>query len=225
MRIFSSLFAILFCGSMALGQQEQSAAYIEVVGQASMTVSPDHALITIGVIEEASSANEAYERMNQASRGILEYLRKRGDVAELQTDYLNLQPNRNYNDRQNSSFRAQQSISFTLEDLQNYDELMLGLFERGVSNIQQVSFRSSQEEAIRESLLAQAVLKGREKAMRMTAELNQQVGEAIYISDHLSRSNGPQPMYEASLKSSGGPSVQPGQLELSVIALLHFRLK
>ncbi len=222
------IFCLALLGGILPAQTPvtESSGVIDVTGSAFMDVSPDYASIVIRVEKRSPSAREAQEAVSELMAKVLKYLEQRGDVAEVKTQYVNLHPEYNYQEKMVNNYTANQSLSFDLQNLQAYDELMVELLELGINGISNVQFKSSQEEAIRKSLLGRAVLAAREKALTMTAELGQSVGKAVYISDQLSRSSDPRPYLQAERMESmaSGPSIQPGRIRLEIIANVRFKL-
>jgi len=231
MRILS-LFSILFISLNLIAQEgnEIPEGVIEVVGTATIEVSPDYAVISLRVQRAAETAEEAQAGLDEVMKQVLPYLEQRPDVENVQTQFINLIPQMDYQKNEVSNFRASQSFSFHLLNLKAYNNVLIELLGKGVNVVNGVQFKTSQEEAIHRKLVRESVLRAKEKAINMSRALDREVGEALYISDHMESNNG-RPIVRAEMKmysslaEGSNPAISPGKISLEVEAYVRFKLK
>lgn len=211
--------------SLQAQQTKTSASIISVMGEASMSMPADFALIRVSVQTEAADAASALKDVNSKMSKVIAYLKQQEAVKEVKTEFVNMHLRQNYQEK-SSGFYATQQLSFKLTELGSYDRIIADLLDLGINGISGVEFHSSQEDKVREELLTRAVLAARKKAAILAAGLERSLGKAIYVSDHQEQGPGPQPMMMESKAafSSSGPSVAPGELELSVAIQVRFTL-
>src|SRR5690606_31195539 len=80
-------------------------------------------------------------------------------------------------------FVANQTVTITLRNLENYETIMADLINAGANNIQGVEFKSTQTDKVASEIRAKAVLDAKKKAQDYAGALNQSIGKALIISD------------------------------------------
>jgi uncharacterized protein YggE len=121
---------------------------------------------------------------------VVKYIKKFGiPTSDFQTTNVSLYKSYDY-EKKKHNFQASQTITITLKDIKKYDELMMGLVDTGINNINGVEFKSSKIEEHKVTARKQAVLDAKKKAEDFVSVLDQKVGKAIMITDNS------QPMYQ-----------------------------
>ncbi len=199
---------------------------IEVLGEAKITVPADYVEIQISANAQSGDAREAHRMATEEMAKAIAFLKKQQNVSDVKTTRVSLNPRQIGPKSGNIEYYATQSLSFRLNDVQSYDNIMLGLIESGINGIGNVSFRSSEAESFADALLKKAMQDARRKAVLMAAEYGQQVGRAIHISDR-AMGEMPRPMlqYKAASYDMAGPSVEAGEIELTTTVNVQFELK
>lgn len=231
MKLQSVVCTVLISSISLLGwaQNEVSAVgfgAIEVMGEASVSLPADYAEIQLGSSAKNANAAVAHKETTAQMAKTIEYLKKHKYVSDVHTNQVSL--NQHYGGSRSDAieYLARQSLSFKLNDLSKYDEVMLGLISLGVNNINNVSFKSTQAEQAKTALMQQAMQNARKKAELMAAEYGQEVGRAMMISDRVGMGN-PSPIMEYKMASfdASGPSVEGGSIEISTSVNVQFELK
>lgn len=227
MNRFFSTVLLLSALSFSLNAQETEGQtrVVSVMGEARMELPADYARISLSARAEASEAAAALEEVSSKMSEVISYLKKQKVVEDVSTDFVNLSPVGSYPEKTARNFRAVQQLSFKLNDLSQYDRLMADLLDLGVNGVSGVSFHSNQTEKAEQELMTRAVLDARKKATILAAGLGQRLGEAVYISDH--QEQGPQPqamLMESKSSFNSGPSIAPGELELTMAVKVRFIL-
>lgn len=198
---------------------------VDVVGTAQKVLTPDKVIIQIAVENRAKSAKGAQEATSQSVAKVLAYLKSKDNIKSVETNYVSLRPQRIDYNREEYEYIAMQQIAFELNNIGDYQNVIIDLLDRGVNGIGQVMFESSQRKEAERKLLADAVRNAREKAEFLAAQLNQEVGKAIYISDRI-QSAGPTPVYfRDALKVESQAVIAPGELKVSAEVNVTFQLK
>ena len=209
-----------------MAQQNLNNSQVNVTGEGIVKIAPDEVVIKSRIEHEGNSAAQVKAQNDEVVNKVIKYLKNAGvDEKNIKTDYINLNKRYNYNEK-TYSYAANQAISITLKDINNYEQIMKGLLENGLNRIDGVEFKSSEMEIHEKEARKMAVLDAQNKARELVVPLNQQIGKAISISEM--EYNTIQPMYrmmdEAVAMSKGEETVAPGQLEIKIRVNVGFEL-
>ncbi len=186
MRKFITLFTVLFISFAMTAQNNQSietSPQLAITGVGKVSIVPDQVVISFGVENRADDAATA-KKLNDASIAKVIAFVKSMKIAEkdYQTQRVNLYKNRDYESK-TDYYQATQTMVITLKDLKKYEELMIGLMNAGINQIQGVDFRSSKIEDYQTEVRTKAVADARKKADDYAKALGQTIGKAIFVSD------------------------------------------
>ncbi|UPQ78853.1 SIMPL domain-containing protein [Flavobacterium azooxidireducens] len=171
-------------------QENKIVPQISVSGEGKVKVAPDQVVINLGVQNTGKDAAEVKKMNDETVDKVVKYIKKFGiPTSDFQTTNVSLYKSYDY-EKKKHNFQASQSITITLKDIKKYDELMMGLVDTGINNINGVEFKSSKLEEHKVTARKQAVLDAKKKAEDFASALNQKVGKAILITDNS------QPMYQ-----------------------------
>lgn len=171
-------------------QENKIVPQISVSGEGKVKVTPDQVVINLGVQNTGKDAAEVKKLNDETVDKVVKYIKKFGiPTSDFQTTNVSLYKSYDY-EKKKHNFQASQSITITLKDIKKYDELMMGLVDTGINNINGVEFKSSKLEEHKVTARKQAVLDAKKKAEDFASALNQKVGKAILITDNS------QPMYQ-----------------------------
>ncbi len=224
-----SVLLLLCLTFFGYGQNEVTAVgygAIEVMGEASISLPADYAEIQVGSNARNANAAAAHKEATAQMAKTIEFLKKQKAVSDVKTTRVSLNTYYSGSRSESPDYDARQSLTFKLNDLSKYDEIMLGLISLGINDVNNVSFKSTQAEGAQNALLQQAMQNARKKAELMAAEYGQKVGRALMISDRVGMGN-PSPIMEYKRASfdMAGPSVEGGAIEISTTVNVQFELK
>ena len=210
-------------------QQNTERSIVNVTAEGVVKVEPDEVLIKSRIEHEGSSAAGVKKQNDEVVDKVIQFLRSQNiDKQDIQTDYMNLNKRYDYNDKTYSYF-ANQAISITLHDIEDYENIMKGLLENGLNRIDGIQFKSSEIEKYEQEARKRAVLNAQEKARQLSEPLGQSIGKAVFISE--TDNNSFQPVYrmdeavqEMSMSKEGGQSIAPGELEIKIKVNAGFEL-
>ncbi|APG59253.1 SIMPL domain-containing protein [Christiangramia salexigens] len=223
------LILVLMATMPLIAQQKLERSLVNVTGEGLVKVQPDEVLIKSRIEHEGKSAAEVKSQNDAVVDKIFKYLKSQGiEEKDIQTDYINLNKQYDYNDK-TYSYVANQAISITLHKLSNYEKIMKGLLENGLNRIDGIQFKSSEMEKYEREARKLAVLNAQNTARELTEPLGQEIGKAVSISEM--EYNSVQPMYrmneavQMSDAKGGQQTISPGELEIKIKVHVAFELK
>lgn len=210
-------------------QEIKQVPQINVSGEGKIKVTPDYAIISIGVENTGADAAEVKKKNDATVDAVIKYLKNfKLPASDYQTKQVYLSKTYDYN-KKKSNFTASQQITITLKDLSKYDTMMMGLVDTGINNIQGVEFKSAKVAQYESEARRAAVVDAKAKALDYASALGQKVGKAIMVSDN-SQTRYPVPMMY-SMKMEAGADSMPqetlaiGEIEIVANVTISFSLE
>lgn len=225
------LLAVLFTLIARAQDNKSQVPQITVTGEGKVKVTPDRAIINVGVQNSGKDAKEVKTLNDETVDKVIKFLKKSGiNAADYKTNNVSLYKSYDY-EKKKHNYQANQSISITLKDLSKYDEIMMGLNETGINSIQGVEFKSSKMEELEREARKKAMLNAKQKAEDYVSVLNQKIGKALLITDS-SQVYYPQPMYKNSMMAmameadtSSRETLAVGEIEINANVNVTFVLE
>lgn len=213
----------------AQAQEFKQVPQITVSGEGKIKVTPDYAIISIGVENTGADAAEVKKKNDATVDAVIKYLKGfKLPTSDYQTKQVYLHKNYDYT-KKKYSYVASQQISITLKDLSKYDTMMMGLVDTGINNIQGVEFKSTKVAQFESDARKAAVADAKTKALDYASALSQKVGKAIMVSDN-SQTHYPVPMMYA-MKAGAAEDAMPretlaiGEIEITANVTISFSLE
>lgn len=168
-------------------EQNKTIPQIAISGEGKVKVTPDIAIITLGVQNSGKEAKEVKMQNDVVIDKVLKYIKKFNiPASDYQTTQVSLNKNYDY-EKKKYTYEANQTITITLKDLSKYDLLMMDVMETGINKIDGVEFKSSKIEQFETEARKKALLNAKKKAEDYLSVLpGQKLGKAILISDNSS---------------------------------------
>lgn len=180
--------------SITQAQENKLIPQVTVSGEGKIKVTPDEALITVGVENSGKDAVEVKKKNDETIDVVIKIIKKNGiPLTDFQSQRISLFKNYDFETKK-SNYMANQSIVIHLKNLSKYESLMVDLVNSGVNQIQGVQFKTSKIDQYETEARKKAVLQAKKKAEDYVITLDKKLGKAILVSD-TSQSNYPQPMY------------------------------
>ena len=233
MRSFVASVVLCFIALLAQGQDIYGQPKIvKTTGSAELKVTPDQAIIQLGVERQSATAKYAKAQVASTSRKILAALKELNiEDRDVQTAYLYLQPMIDYRKGLRiTNFTAEQSLSITVRDLSRLDSVMDAVIAAGANQIGGIEYQSSDLRRYKDQARDAAAQAAREKAEALAKALGNQIGRAYSI-EELPQTEGYYGpvaglMANTSLEESRsrGPSTAPGQLTVKASVAVSFDL-
>ncbi|HEX7286655.1 MAG TPA: SIMPL domain-containing protein [Candidatus Angelobacter sp.] len=221
---------LLFAATFAAAQNQTPqipAKLVRVVGTAEIKVTPDLALIELGVRKQDASADLAMRAASLSASKLLETLHANGIADnDIQTTFLALTPTMETRKGiKTTYFVAEQTISIVIRDLSKVEPLIQWLLKSGGNRIGSIDYDTSEIRKYRDQAREMAVKAAREKAKALAAALGQDIGKAISIEEapgNVYRSNASAEV-QLPHKLAGG-SIAAGQTTVSASVTVAFEL-
>ncbi|KGO87921.1 SIMPL domain-containing protein [Flavobacterium suncheonense] len=218
----------LFMTTFSNAQEMKTVQQIVVSGEGKIKVTPDQAIINVGVENTGNDAAEVKKKNDVAIDAILKYLKgAKIPASDYQTKQVSLFKNYDY-EKKKHYYQASQMVSITLKDLSKYDAVMMGLVDAGVNTIHGVEFKTSKLAQYESEARVNAVQNAKAKALDYAGALNQKVGKTLLVTDN-SSTYYPRPMY-AAMKveiDAGMPreTLAVGEIEVTANVTINFALE
>jgi uncharacterized protein YggE len=171
----------------AKAQPPQRPGYVQAVGNATVAVKPDQALIQLAVVTTAASATDA---SNQNASQVNAVLAALGGVlgpnANIQTLSYSLTPNYNYPQNGQpvlTGYTAQNTVQVTLTDLTLIGKVIDTGIQSGANRVQGLQFGLQNDQPVRTQALKAATVQAKANADAMAAGLGLTTASIISIQE------------------------------------------
>lgn len=188
-------------------EQEKREATIIVSGEGETTLAPDMATMTLSVVRQAKTAEEAMKANNEAMVKVLADLKEKG-IAErdLQTSDFSVQPQYRQDKASDGSYQAPEidgylatnSLAVKVRDLSKLGGLIDASVKLGVNQGGNIVFGNDDPKNAVTEARQKAVAEAAEKAKVLTEAAGVRLGRVIEISENFARPMA-QPMYRVAM--------------------------
>jgi len=193
---------------------------------------PDQAIVRLGIVRQAASAQAAQEQANVAAREILNAVEKAGvPPNQIQTARLVLTPiyaPRNPDSRDAPrivAYNATNTISVRLENLSIVGTVIDAGLKAGANQIEGVGFALRNDLPSRQQALKQAVEEARSKAQTMAEALRVNLVEVLEVSEGgVSIVDRVEPVFASRAAAATETPVSPGQIEVRASVTIRYRI-
>ena len=206
---------------------------INVNGEHIIKVEPDGATVNFMIITTDKDLQSTKRENDVLVSKAIVFLKSQSIAdKDLRTTRVDLQPYTEYvkDEKPIQMFRAQQSLTFKVRDLDQLTDLLSGLVNLGVNNIQSVQFTSSRLNELQNEARAGAMVDAKRKAIILAKAVGQKVGDAFTITDNTSTSgNYPRALYSmaykaADMENGGQAPIASGEIEITANVQVSFLL-
>ncbi|MEM9277367.1 MAG: SIMPL domain-containing protein [Pseudomonadota bacterium] len=170
---------------------------ISVTGTGSVSVAPDMAVVSVGVVREAKTARDALSQNNIAMAAVLKAMEEKG-IAEkdLQTSNFNIQPRYFYPKRkangeqpapQITGYVVSNNLDIRIRDLDKTGEILDLVVTLGVNSGGNIRFMNDDTSAILKKARIAAVKDAVDKAETLTEAAEVGLGDILNISENAHR--------------------------------------
>ncbi|MDD1782943.1 oxidative stress defense protein [Enterovibrio sp. ZSDZ35] len=166
------LIASLFTATLALSPLASAATpefpHLETVGVGEVVATPDTATVNIAVSLKRTSAKAAKQASDDAVAALLSRLEEMGlKKADVDSANLSLQPQYSYpksGEPKLTGYQANRNVTVTVRDLAQLNTILDGALSDGINRVNNISFSSSKEKALKEQARMAAIADAKEKA-------------------------------------------------------------
>lgn len=185
---------------------EDTPRLIAVTGTGEIAVSPDRAIVTMGIDARNLVLDQARDQVNQTTRKVLKLAQDLGiDDKYVSTTGANINPEYRYDNnrsvRRLTGYRVFRNVSIDLRDLDKLGRLVEGAVDLGINQVSPPSMTLVDRSAAEDDALKAAAKDARRKAELLAETLGVKVGP-VHSLTAVSNNFRPAPMAEAAMMRS-----------------------
>jgi len=208
-RLFITISTILFLfTSQNSFADDNKPATISLSGTGSVSIAPDMAIVSFGVVKEAKTARLALDENNKAMASVLTAMEENGiDKKDLQTSGFNIQPKYFYPKRKSNGeqpspeitgYRVSNNLTIRIRELEKAGEILDLSVTLGINSGGNIQFTNEDTSSMLKEARSKAVTDAVEKAQTLAQAANVELGDILNISENASR---PRPIAIAQARS------------------------
>ena len=224
--------AALLAAAPAYAQTVQSGERdIEVIGEASVNVTPDFARLTLGVTTAGRDARDALAANAKSVASVIAAIKGEGVApADVQTSSLSISPNF-ANPPQNAAparpitgYTVTNMVSVTARDLAKVGAIIDKAVESGANAMYGLAYGEDDPSALLDKVRPQAVADARRKAEIYAGAAGAKVGRVLSLTEETSALPRPLAARVFAQNTAAPTPVEPGQDKLTVTIDARFEL-
>jgi uncharacterized protein YggE len=199
--------------------------YVEVSGEGSVTGTPDLFGARAVAAREGRNIARLKDQVNAEVDTILALAGELGIADEqITASAIRVSPQWQYQpERKLTGYRVERPVQIDIHGIATYAELVTGLADAGITEIQGTGARISNSDELEQQALEAAVADARRRAEVLAAAGDRDLGEALRI--HSAASGAPSPMrMEMASTARDSGSWEPGEQTVRQQVTVRFRL-
>ncbi len=217
--------------SPALQVVAASGSGITVTGTGTVTGAPDMVQVSVGVVTQGTSVQDAVSANATQMNALLSALKADGIAdKDIQTSNYNVSTQNNPKpiapggtETTETTYYVNNQVNITLHDVSKLGDLLDKLVAAGANNIYGVNFGISDSSQLEDQARTKAVDDASHRAQSLAKLEGVTLGNVISVSE---TSGYPGPVYPAAAGlGGGGTPIQAGQLQVSVSLQVTYALK
>jgi hypothetical protein len=190
---------------------------ITVSGTGSLQTVPDQAGFRFGVRTRGATAAGTLGAASAAARRVVAAIEAAGvAAADVQTDQVSLAPQ--FAKGRLTGYVAADAVAVQIRDLGRLPAVIDGAVRAGATEVDGPSFSRSNGAELYRKALASAIADARAKAQAIAAATGTSVGAAVEVREGGDTGGG----FVAMAAAGGGPSIEPGTLEIDATVTVTF---
>jgi uncharacterized protein YggE len=160
---------------------------VQVSGAAVINVTPDRALLQLGVESNGVTPDATQNANFQEIQKVIAAVRALGvDAKDIATDYYIVYPvYQDYSSLQIKGYRIDNTVSITLRDISLVDDVIIAALKAGSNEVQDVQFYTSELRKYRDEARALAMKAAGEKAAALAGAAGAQAGCLLTASENI----------------------------------------
>ncbi len=179
MNVKRCLLSLVLLPHMMTAQEVGKVHFVRATGEATVTVRPDRAQISIGVLTQNSTAQAAATANATQTTQVIEAIKKTlGEGGDLKTVGYSIAPQYQYTTGRApkiTGYQASNTVLIIVNDLSLLGKVIDAASDSGANNINGVSFSLKDETDARNRALAEAARKAHAAAAAIAKALNTHV--------------------------------------------------
>jgi uncharacterized protein len=213
MNVKHALLPLIFLPYMLNAQENAKVHFVRATGEATVTVRPDRAQISIGVMNQNPTAQAAAAANATQTTQVIEAIKRTlGQGGELKTSGYSISPQYQYTAGRApkiTGYQASNTVLVIVNDLNLLGKVIDSASDSGANNINGVAFSLKDESGVRSQALAEAAVKARSAAEAIAKALNAHVVGVLQAETGQVPSFRPMTRSFSAVASPGGPAPTP----------------
>jgi uncharacterized protein YggE len=186
---FAAVLAVLWLSPPAAAQDQDqdeaphAASEIITSGNGEASLTPDRAILRVGMETRASSAADASAKNAEKVKAVVDKLRGLGYQADsLRTVGFSVTPNYDYSEGQKLvDYQATAIIKLTVNKLENLGSTIDAVLAAGATNVSNIEFESDDRQSGRASALSRALSAARSDATAIAEAAGGRLGRLLEV--------------------------------------------
>jgi uncharacterized protein YggE len=184
-----TMVVVSLLGPSPVGAAESGKHVITVTGHAEMSVTPDQALATFGVITINDDVEKAKQDNDRIMQTIFDRMLITGiERSKIKTSMFSVQPlyrsDKTSGIETITGYQIQNTISVTVDDVRKVSQVIDAAFAAGANQFQGIRFGLKKEQSLQDELLKQALLDGKRKAALIAETVGGKLGRPVSITEN-----------------------------------------
>lgn len=217
-----------------IGKSAESSHSITIAGIGKVTVIPDIATFTIGVITEQKAVTQAQSENTAKMNGIIAELKKIGiDKEDIKTINYNISPQYDWvavrqGQRVLRGYQVSQTVLVKIRNLDKIGEVMAKSGELGANDVSGLTFTIDDQEKIKQEAREKALLNAKEKAEALAKVAGVKLGKIVNFSEEAPIYPSRYYNYAMEAKAMGGgdeePQIEAGSLDITINVTVSYEV-
>lgn len=213
-----------------IGQAEKDERTLLVSGEGTVTVAPDVAITTVGMISRGETVADAQQQNNTVMNALIQKVKELGVAeADIQTANYNIYPVYDYTQQGQvpRGFEVSQSVTLKIRDIENASNILAAAGEAGANNVGGLQFTIDDREVYRAEARALALEQVAEKARSLAQSLGVQLGEVVAYEEYETGGDYYTGSYDrpVGLGGENAPAVESGSTDVKMVVNIRFEMK
>ncbi len=240
--LLALLLSFLLLGACASGllssspgvarAEEKGGSLLTVTGTGVVTVKPDQAKVSLGVLTVAATAREAQQENSARTQKIISALTRLGVPQEkIETQEYSIWPEYHYPEPKEDkppqivAYRVSNTLLVTLDDLGVVGRVIDAAVAAGANKVETITFLKKDVAQVQQEALARACREARAKAEAIARALGVTLTGVAAVQES---TTSPLPYrlerVMAGAGGEGGTPIQPGELEVTAQVTVSYKI-
>jgi uncharacterized protein len=200
---------------------------ITVVGQGTIKVRPDTAIVQIGVDTEAKNVRDALTQNNQQAAAIQKKLTELGvEAKDMQTSGFNIFPTYGSDGRQVTGYRVVNTVTVKIRTIDKTGSLLDEVVQAGANSVYGISFTVDNPRAFEDQAREAAMRDAKARADLLARAGGASVGEVLIITENVGSAVPiAMPFERAAVAADSSVPVQVGEQTVGISVQVTYALK
>lgn len=181
----AAICATMGTTTLAAPQGTFDTSEINITGQASRSVAPNYAILTLGITSQNTNINAAKSNNDRIMSNLISQLANLGVAKkDIYTSSISINPTSDYQDgkRINTGYNVSNHVTVKINNLDNVGKVVDAAVSAGANDINNLSFQNDVSQQLSDSLTTEAIQNGRHEAEVIAAALGRTLGPVKTVS-------------------------------------------